>query len=86
MPKVQVILNGGKIFEGEHLALPLEIEAEREKCRSAKPGDEIEFRARIDKTGGLFPPFDYIDDTAQMKVFFSLSLEEVEIVRVVAGS
>ena len=81
MPLVQVKLDDGRVFEGEHVGLTIKDAASCRMCIDAKEYDEIEFCARIQDTKWIRPPVEFVNATLQQKVLLVPHLKEVKVVR-----
>lgn len=81
MKPAEVGLANGWTLRGEHLSLPVRGEAELQKAARAREGQTVQFSARIESSDKVFPPLAFILDNAQYRVFLTLGLEAVELLR-----
>lgn len=81
MNAAEVALPDGWMLRGEHLSLPVRGDTELKKAMNARAGQTVQFAARIRNHEEIFAPLSFIPDKAQNRVFVTLGLEDVELLR-----
>jgi hypothetical protein len=81
MTPAEVPLADGRMFNGEHLSLPVRGNVELKKAAKAQAGQTVYFAARISNRDHIFPPVSFIPSDAQNRVYATLGLDDVELLQ-----
>ena len=79
MSHAEIQMDGGYVFQGAHLSLPVRRSKCRDRCRFLREGQPITFAATLASNEGVFTTVWTMKDDEERKVILRLSLESAEI-------